>query len=224
MPHIALFSIYLPLKKSSLYSPQSLFLYFPFNYLQSGFLSHHTTQIFLSKVSSHLQLTFPSGSAGKESTCNAGDLGSIPGIDPWVGKIPWRRERLPTPVFWPGEFHGLYSPWGHKELDTTEWLSLTHSVNQILGAILSPFWTYLLYIDLVDCSPLLVDFFHLAFRKNSFPWFFSNLASGCSFSESFSFSSSSSWLLNAVGVPVMMKAYPLCTDVNKILETELWVK
>ena len=38
----------------------------------------------------------------------------------WVGKIPWRRERLPTPVFWPGEFHGLYSPWGHKESDTTE--------------------------------------------------------------------------------------------------------
>ena len=28
---------------------------------------------------------------------------------------PWRRERLPTPVSWPGEFHGLYSPWGHKE-------------------------------------------------------------------------------------------------------------
>ena len=46
------------------------------------------------------------------------------GFDPWVGKIPWRRERLPTPVFWPGEFHGLYSPWGHKELDTTERLSL----------------------------------------------------------------------------------------------------
>ena len=41
----------------------------------------------------------------------------------WVGKIPWRRERLPTPVFWPGEFHGLYSPCGHKELDTTEQLS-----------------------------------------------------------------------------------------------------
>ena len=27
----------------------------------------------------------------------------------WVGKIPWRRERLSTPVFWPGEVHGLYS-------------------------------------------------------------------------------------------------------------------
>ena len=43
---------------------------------------------------------------------------------PWVGKIPWRRERLPTPEFWLGEFHGLYSPWGQKELDRTERLSL----------------------------------------------------------------------------------------------------
>jgi len=45
------------------------------------------------------------------------------GFDPWVGKIPWRRKRLPTPVFWPREFHGLYSPWGHKESDMTEQLS-----------------------------------------------------------------------------------------------------
>ena len=46
-------------------------------------------------------------------------------FNPWVGKIPWRRERLPTPVFWPGEFHGLYySPGGRKESDTTERLSL----------------------------------------------------------------------------------------------------
>ena len=45
-----------------------------------------------------------------------------PGFDPWVGKIPWR---LPTPVFWPGEFHGLYNPWGCKKLDMTERLSLT---------------------------------------------------------------------------------------------------
>ena len=37
--------------------------------------------------------------------------------NPWVGKIPWRRERLPNPVFWPGEFYGLYSPWGHEESD-----------------------------------------------------------------------------------------------------------
>ena len=63
---------------------------------------------------------FPGGSAGKESARNAGDLGSIPA---W-GKIPWGRERLPTPVFWPGEFHGLQSPWGCKVSNTTERLSL----------------------------------------------------------------------------------------------------
>ena len=53
------------------------------------------------------------------------------GFDLCVGKIPWRREWLPTPVFWPGEVHGqrslaVCSPCGHKELDTTEQLSLSH--------------------------------------------------------------------------------------------------
>ena len=48
-----------------------------------------------------------------------------PGFDPWVGKIPWKREWLPTPVFLPGEFHGQrslvgYSPGGHKESNTPE--------------------------------------------------------------------------------------------------------
>ena len=47
-----------------------------------------------------------------------------PGFDPWVGKIPWRRQRLPISVFCPGEFQGLYSPWSHKESDMTEQLSL----------------------------------------------------------------------------------------------------
>ena len=41
----------------------------------------------------------------------------------WFGKVLWRRERLPIPVFWLGEFHGLYSPWDHKESDTTEQLN-----------------------------------------------------------------------------------------------------
>ena len=50
-------------------------------------------------------------------------------VDPWVGKIAWRKEWLPTPVFLPGVFHGQrslegYSPWGYKELNTTEQLTL----------------------------------------------------------------------------------------------------
>ena len=47
-----------------------------------------------------------------------------PGFHPCVGKIPWRRERLPTPVFRPGEFRRLYSPWACKESDMTEPFSL----------------------------------------------------------------------------------------------------
>ena len=57
----------------------------------------------------------------KESACHV-DLASV---SPWVGKISWRREWLPTPVFLPGEFHGQkslvgYSPWGWEEYDTPE--------------------------------------------------------------------------------------------------------
>ena len=53
---------------------------------------------------------FAGGSDGKESACNAGDLGSIPGLErslamwetwvqSWVGMISWRMEELVTPVF-----------------------------------------------------------------------------------------------------------------------------
>ena len=51
-------------------------------------------------------------------------------FDPWVGKIPWRKEWQPTLVFLPGEFYGQRSlvgcsPWGRKESGTTE--RLTHT-------------------------------------------------------------------------------------------------
>ena len=46
-------------------------------------------------------------------------------FSPWVGKISWRTDWLPTPVYLPGKFHGQrsladYSPQGRKESDTTE--------------------------------------------------------------------------------------------------------
>ena len=100
----------------------------------------------------------PDSLVGKESACNAGDQGSIPGSGrsagegigyplhyswaslvaqlvknppampetwgsiPGLGRSPGEGKGLHTPVFWPGEFQGLYmySPWGHKELDTTD--------------------------------------------------------------------------------------------------------
>ena len=67
-------------------------------------------------------------------------------FDPWVGKIPWRRKWLPTPVFLPGESHGQrrlvgYSPWGCKELDTTEQLTFSLKLGpKVLGRIISDFW------------------------------------------------------------------------------------
>ena len=102
---------------------------------------------------------FPDSSVGKQSTCNEGDPGLIPGSgrsagegigyplqyswacfmvqlvknppvmrETWVWSLGWEdpleKEKLPTPVFWLGEFHGLYSQRGHKESDTTERLSL----------------------------------------------------------------------------------------------------
>ena len=75
-------------------------------------------------LSTHsMQRDFPGVSDSEGSACNVGDLDSI-----WVGKI-WKREWLPTPVFLPGDFHeprslAGYSPWGHKESDTTERLTL----------------------------------------------------------------------------------------------------
>ena len=64
---------------------------------------------------------FPGGTDGKKIYLQCGR----PEFDPWVRKVPWRRGWLPTPVFLPGESQGQkslagYSPWGQKELDTTE--------------------------------------------------------------------------------------------------------
>jgi len=42
----------------------------------------------------------------KKVLANAGDRCKKCGLDPWVGKIPWRRAQKPTPVFLPGESHG----------------------------------------------------------------------------------------------------------------------
>ena len=64
--------------------------------------------------------------SSKESACNAGDSGDWRSA-PQVGKIPWRRKWPPASVFLPGQPQGQrslagYSPWDHKESDTSEQL------------------------------------------------------------------------------------------------------
>ena len=69
-------------------------------------------------------MSFPGGASGREPSyqCRRHKRSRF---DPSVGKIPWRREWLPTVVFLPGESHGQrslasYSPWGYKVSGMTE--------------------------------------------------------------------------------------------------------
>ena len=105
--------------------------------------------------------SLPGSLVGKESACNSGDPGLIPGLgrsgegigytpqyscaslvaqlvknppvmqETWVQSLGWKdpleKRTATTPVFWPGEFHGLFSPWSCKELDMTEQLPLSLS-------------------------------------------------------------------------------------------------
>ena len=85
----------------------------------------------------HSLICFPGGASDKEPSCQCRRC-RRPRFDPSVGKILWRREWQPTPVFLPEESHGQrslvgYSPWCHKESDTTE--RLNNSSNNIENKI-----------------------------------------------------------------------------------------
>ena len=98
------------------------------------------------------------GSAGEESACNEGT---------WVWSLGWEdpleKGKAASPVFWPREFHGLYSPWVCKESDTTGQLSLSHGItlaaqfSLLLTAVPKLFRSYEsqrhyeLFLYLVEC-------------------------------------------------------------------------
>ena len=106
---------------------------------------------------------FPGGSVGKESTCNAGDLGVIPGL----GRFPWRRQGLPTPVFWPGKInaseliskktsldtenkHGLFSnrkvEWGRELGSWDKQIHTLHKSDNPQGPIIYSTGNYTQYL------------------------------------------------------------------------------
>ena len=80
-----------------------------------------------------------------------------PGFDPWIGEIPWRRERLPTPVFWPGKSHGRVHD--VAESDTNERLSLHFTfpdlVTFFFGCVIMAFKIYSLNLSPVFSTVLL---------------------------------------------------------------------
>ena len=69
----------------------------------------------------------------------------------WVQSLDWEdpleKGKAPTPVSWPGEFQGLYSPWGHKESDTTERLALSLYLRDILTCLDVKFIQYESYYN-----------------------------------------------------------------------------
>ena len=112
----------------------------PLSPLCLSFLPHpfclHTLVL---PASSFLIIALPGGASGKESSCQCRRRTRC-GFEPWVGKIPWRREWQPnfSILDWripqteePGR---LYGPWGHKEMDMTERLSThTRQIRRILS-------------------------------------------------------------------------------------------
>ena len=74
-----------------------------------------------------------------------------PEFDPWIGKIPWRKEWPLTPVFLPEELQRQKclagnSPWGLKESDMTE--GLTHTHTQVMSDSFATLWTVALQAPL----------------------------------------------------------------------------
>ena len=60
-----------------------------------------------------MTVAFPGGASGKEPACQCRRC-KRHGFDPWVGKIPWRREWQPTSLFLPGETHRQRNPVGYS--------------------------------------------------------------------------------------------------------------
>ena len=100
-------------------------------------LFHFSSDLLTCKFSnSEEEMAFPRRHSDKESAgqCRRRKKREL---DPWAGKIPWRRKRQPTPASLPGKSHGQRSlvgcgPWGRKESDTSEWLSArTHKCKHL---------------------------------------------------------------------------------------------
>ena len=82
---------------------------------QKGFVLQKTSRKYL-----HCPFRYPKAIWNEIKNRNS----QVDSYNMWgVRKIPWRRETLPTPVFWPRQFLGVYSPWGRQESDKIGWLN-----------------------------------------------------------------------------------------------------
>ena len=102
-----------------------------------------------------------------------------------VRKIIRRRETLPTPVFWPREFLGGYSPWGRKESDKIGWLNTnSHEVSPFVQQRYQQYLHDCVRVQLLIRVQLFAALWTVA-PKILYPWNFSgkNTEMGCHFSS-----------------------------------------
>ena len=100
-----------------------------------------------------------------------------------VRKITRRRETLPTPVFWPREFLGGYSPWGRKESDKIGWLNTnSHEVSPFVKKRYQQYLHNCVHVQLLIRVQLFAALWTVA-PKILYPWNFSgkNTEMGCHF-------------------------------------------
>ena len=84
--------------------------------MSAGWRMFLTAHGFTLEQNERLQWGFPGGASGRKKPACQCRRRKRRGFDPWVGRIPWRRAWLPTPVFFPGGAHGQrslagYGPW-----------------------------------------------------------------------------------------------------------------
>ena len=112
---------------------------------------------------------FPGGISGKEPNCQC-KRHTEHGFSPWAGKIPWRREQLPTPVFLLREFHGQrslvgYCPWGRRiRQDRSDLACMHNSYSSLKIQIKHKFCEILLEslcTNTVPCIYLFLPYFFL---------------------------------------------------------------
>ena len=105
-----------------------------------------------------LRWGFPGDSDGQESACNAGDLGSIPGL----GRPPWRRNWLPTSAFCQANPMDRGTWWAGS--DTTEWLTYVSATNICLRERKKKNNEFILHMSILralpsSCGPQLLCLF-----------------------------------------------------------------
>ena len=142
---------------------------------------------------------FPDSSVSKESICNSGDPGSIPGLgrsagegigyslqlswtslvtqlvknlpvvrETWVRALgledPLKKGKVAHSIFWPGEFHSMYSPWGCKESGMTYTICSDFGAQEKMSVTVCVFFPASICHEVIGLDAMIFAFWKLSFK------------------------------------------------------------